>query len=80
MGNIKKFYKKFKRSSDNRIFAGVCGGLAEYFGIDSRLVRTIFLVCTLLNGVTIILYAAMWMVFPVGTIENHDVNENKSSD
>ncbi len=33
--NVKRLY----RSRDDRMFAGVCGGLAEFFGVDSTLIR-----------------------------------------
>ena len=35
-------YKRLFRSSDDRMVAGVCAGIADYFGIDPTLVRLIF--------------------------------------
>jgi phage shock protein PspC (stress-responsive transcriptional regulator) len=35
-------YKRLYRSSDDRMIAGVCGGIAEYFSIDPTLVRLLF--------------------------------------
>ena len=35
-------YKRLYRSTDNRMVAGVCAGIADYFGIDPTLVRLIF--------------------------------------
>ncbi|WP_153720739.1 PspC domain-containing protein [Sporosarcina cascadiensis] len=36
--------KKLSKSSTDRVVAGVCGGIAEYFGLPSLVVRIIFLV------------------------------------
>jgi len=35
-------YKRLYRSTDDRMVAGVCGGIADYFGIDPTLVRLLF--------------------------------------
>lgn len=43
--------KKLYRSSTDSVLAGVCGGLAEYFQIDSGLVRIIFIILLLATGV-----------------------------
>ncbi len=64
MSDSDSFYKKFKRSSKNKMIAGVCGGLAEYFEIDPRLVRLFFVIFILLNAISLFLYVAMWILFP----------------
>jgi phage shock protein C len=43
-------YRKLYRSRKERMIAGVCGGLGEYFGIDPTLVRLLFVVATLFGG------------------------------
>ena len=57
--------KKLYRSTTDRKIAGVCGGLAEYFGIDSTVIRLIFL-ALLVFGIApiILLYVIMWIVMP----------------
>jgi phage shock protein C len=35
-------YKRLYRSTDDRMIAGVCAGIADYFGIDPTLVRLLF--------------------------------------
>ena len=60
MAEIKKLY----RSADDKIIAGVCGGLAEYFNLDATLVRIIFIVLTLASGAGIILYLLLALVIP----------------
>ncbi len=56
--------KKFYRSRKNRLIAGVCGGLAEYFEIDSIIVRLIALILVLSVGAGIIGYIIAWIVVP----------------
>lgn len=38
-GEIKLEEKKLYRSNDNRMIAGVCGGIGEYFNVDPTLIR-----------------------------------------
>lgn len=52
------------RTRRDRILAGVCAGIAEYFGWDSTSVRTAWVVLTLLGGSGIVLYLIMWLVMP----------------
>ena len=47
--------KKLTKSQKNRMIAGVCGGLAEYFKIDPTIVRLVFVVFALLKGAGILL-------------------------
>lgn len=53
------------RSRDDKIVAGVCGGIAEYFKIDPVLVRVLWLVFTLMGGAGVLLYIILWAVVPV---------------
>jgi signal transduction histidine kinase len=48
------------RSSDDRVVAGVCGGLAESLGADVSLVRLVFALLALAGGAGILLYLALW--------------------
>lgn len=57
--------KKLYRSTDQRIIAGVCGGLAEYFDIDVTIVRLIAVALLLPGGLPGLLpYIIMWIVVP----------------
>lgn len=57
--------RPFVRSTSSRMLAGVCGGIAEYFGIDVNLVRVGALVAALFTGGTaVLLYLAIWMLVP----------------
>jgi len=42
--------KRLYRSSKNKVFAGVCGGLGEYFNIDPALIRLIWLLVVIFTG------------------------------
>ncbi len=51
-------------SRRNRKIGGVCGGIAEYFGIDATLVRIITLVLIFAVGSGLLLYIIAWLVMP----------------
>ncbi len=54
-----------RRSRHNRIFAGVCGGLAEFFGIKAFWFRLFFLIALIPGGIPGIgLYLLMWLIIP----------------
>ena len=54
-----------RRSRHNRIAAGVCGGLAEFFGISAFWFRLGFLIALIPGGVPgIALYVLLWLVIP----------------
>lgn len=52
------------RSETNRIIAGVAGGLGEYFNVDPILVRIVFILLTIFNGIGLILYLILWVIIP----------------
>lgn len=43
-------YKLLVRSSSNRVWLGICGGLGEYLSVDPVLIRLLFLVATVFSG------------------------------
>ena len=43
--------KKLYRSRTQRIFAGICGGISEYFNIDVTLIRVIWLLIVIFSGI-----------------------------
>jgi phage shock protein C len=54
-----------RRSRNNRMVAGVCGGLAEFFGISSFWFRLAFLILLLPGGLPGLLpYIIMWIIIP----------------
>ena len=56
--------KELHRSRDNRILAGVAGGLGRYFDISPTFFRIGFAILTLVGGAGILLYVAAWLVIP----------------
>ena len=56
--------RKLYRSKTNRQLAGVCGGLAEYFNLDTTLIRVLFVVLAVLGGSGVVLYIALWIIVP----------------
>ncbi len=54
-----------RRSRRNRVFAGVCGGLAEFYGISAFWFRLAFVIATLPGGVPgIAAYLIFWFIVP----------------
>ncbi len=57
--------KRLYRSRDDRMIAGICGGLADYFGVDPVIIRIIAFVLLLPGGLPgFIPYVTLWMVVP----------------
>lgn len=44
-------HKKLYRSEENRVFAGICGGVGEFLNVDPVLVRLIWLLTVIFTGV-----------------------------
>ena len=61
--------KRFYRSRTDRVFAGVCGGLAEYFAIDPLLVRLLFIIFTIAAGGGVLVYIILWIITPEKPLE-----------
>ena len=52
------------RSSSDKMIAGVCGGLGDFFGLDPTLVRLVFVVLALLGGHGLLVYLVLWIIVP----------------
>jgi len=57
--------KTLRRSTENSVIAGVCGGIAEYLNSDPVLFRIVFIGLAFLGGVGVILYFICWIVMPI---------------
>lgn len=55
----------WRRSQDDRIFAGVAGGVGRRFGIDATVVRIGFVIATLAGGWGLTLYVVAWLLMPL---------------
>ncbi len=56
--------KPLRRSRSDRWIAGVCGGLAEYSGVDPVLWRVGFVGLTVAGGAGIVVYLLLWVLLP----------------
>lgn len=55
---------EMRRSTDDRVVAGVCAGAARYLGIDPVVVRVVIAVLTVAGFAGLILYVAAWLLLP----------------
>ena len=55
---------RLRRSGTDRMAGGVCGGLADYTGIDTVLWRVSFVALTVLGGSGVLFYAVLWVLVP----------------
>lgn len=56
---------KLTRSNDDRRIAGVCGGLAMNFGLDSGRLRVVWVLATVFTAFAgVVLYLALWYLLP----------------
>ncbi len=56
--------RKLFRSTSDSMIGGVCGGLGEYFGIDSTIVRLLFVAGIFLGGGAIFIYLIAMIIIP----------------
>jgi len=67
--------KELRRSATDSRICGVCGGIGEYFGIDSNLVRLIWAAFSLMAGSGILLYIAAAIIMPKPIEEEKDLKD-----
>ena len=64
---------KIYRSKDNRIIAGVCGGLGEYFKVDPVIVRLVWIFASFASvGLGILVYVVLVFIFPEANFQKAD--------
>ena len=58
--------RQLARSRKNRMFAGVCGGFAEYYGWTPWVVRFIYVLVSILSAAFpgILIYLLLWILMP----------------
>ena len=56
--------KRLYRSTKNKVIAGVCGGIAEYFNVDPVIVRIISIALAFC-GAGIVAYIVAWIIVPI---------------
>jgi phage shock protein C len=70
--------KKLYRSRKNTKIAGVCGGIAEYFNIDSNIIRLLAVLTVFFGGGGIIVYIIAWIIIPLESVENESSDKQTS--
>ena len=57
---------RLRRSRSNRVVAGVCGGLGEFFGLNPFWFRLAFLIALIPGGIPgLVPYLILWLLFPL---------------
>ncbi len=64
MEGLRNMEKKLYRSRKDSILGGVCGGLAEYFNLDTSLMRIIWAIAMFAGGIGFLPYIIAWIVIP----------------
>ncbi|GAB3989323.1 hypothetical protein GCM10028807_13980 [Spirosoma daeguense] len=59
-----KTVKKFFRNPEDKVLGGVASGIAAYFGVDTGVIRLLFVLGIVLFGVGFLLYIVLWMIAP----------------
>ena len=64
-GDARPSAKRLLRSQDDRYLGGVCGGIAEYTGVDANVIRLLAVLGTVLGaGALVIAYVVAWIMLP----------------
>jgi len=66
----KKEPKRLYRNQHNKILAGVCSGLGDYFNIDPVIIRLLWVVLTIFGGAGILIYIIAWIIIPEKPIQS----------
>ncbi|HSH35642.1 PspC domain-containing protein [Schnuerera sp.] len=72
--------KKLKRSSSDRVLAGVCGGIGEYFNVDPVIIRILWVLITFMpGGPGLIAYIVCALIIPEDTGVIYQDSDDSSS-
>lgn len=67
--------KKLYRSQNDKMLGGVCGGIAEYFGIDPTIIRLVFVLIFFAEGAGFLAYLVGWIIIPEKNDNNIEERE-----
>ena len=57
--------KKLRRSRNQKMIAGVCAGLADYFGLDTTLLRVVYALLSVFTAFAgVLVYLILWLIIP----------------
>ncbi|WFD11275.1 PspC domain-containing protein [Tepidibacter hydrothermalis] len=68
--------KKVYRSIDDKVLAGVCGGLAKYFDIDSTIIRVLWILGFFAGGLGILAYIICAVIIPQESFVEYNMNKS----
>ena len=57
--------KRLYRSRNEKMIAGVCGGLADYLNVDPTVIRLVFLLLLFAGGGGLFIYIILWVIMPL---------------
>lgn len=77
-GKQENMMKKLQRSRKNKVFFGVCGGIAEHLGLDPVVVRLVFILVTLFGGMGVLAYIIGVIIIPESS--EAEVNKTEPAD
>jgi phage shock protein PspC (stress-responsive transcriptional regulator) len=72
--------ERLYRSRSKKIIGGVAGGLADYLNLDPVLIRVLFVIITLINGLGILLYIILWIVVQEEPYQTYSYEMGASSE
>ncbi len=73
--------KKLYRSREDKMLGGVCGGIANYFGVDPTLIRLAFVLIFFADGAGLLAYIVAWILIPEKpTNDEQDYSEREKND
>ena len=56
--------RRLERNTDDKMIAGVASGVADFFDLDTSIVRIVWALSVLLGGFGAVVYIVMWIVLP----------------
>jgi len=75
-GSKKNSTTKLYRSEKDRVIAGICAGLGEFFRVDPTIVRLIFILITIFGGGGLLLYLILWLIIPSQKADSQLTKDN----
>lgn len=64
--------RKLTRSADNRVLAGVLGGLAEYFGWNAKYLRIAYVILSLTPFPGLLIYLLLFLIMPAAPVNTRE--------
>lgn len=72
--------RKLYKSADEKVLAGVCGGIGEYFSVDPVVIRLLVVVFTIMGGAGLIAYIIAAIIIPEKNLNRPSVSDSYTYD